>query len=75
MLGIRYSYARIRYGYVTYMLAYVMHKLLIRYHDGPPSIARVKQSKVVRIGSFSEIFIRFSYILSHAVVLLHLYLP
>ena len=57
-LWIRYSYAGIRYAYVTHTLTYVMHMLLIRYHDGLSSIARVKNSKVVRIGSF---FPKFSY--------------
>jgi len=31
-LCIRYSYARVRYAYVTHTLAYVMHTLLIRSH-------------------------------------------
>jgi len=49
-----------------------LHTLCIRYSYAGIRYVGFKHSKVVRISSFSEIFIHYSYVLSYAVVWLHL---
>ena len=73
----------IRYAYVTHTTTCVMHTsyACIRYafgdtgfNAGPSPKARVWTLKSCAYEHFSDFFIRYSYVLSHAVVWLHLLL-